>query len=261
MSWILLTNDDGIDSPALGPFADALSTLGDVRAVVPDGERSWVGKAITRHADITTREDHRLGVPTLTVSGYPADAVQVAAVAFDSPPGLIVSGINLGYNHGAGYLMGSGTVGAAVEGWELNIPSYAFSAGSDGDWNAWHLHASSPASIPQWRCLSELCVSLLAEIRAAGLPGDIVNVNVPWNADSETPRRVTNVARVAYGQIHQPHGDGVFRHAYEEDFTVHAPLDGTDVGVNCAGEIAITPIMMPQSPMVDDDVRQALERR
>ncbi len=48
----LLTNDDGVDSPSLVPFMRALSTLAPVRAVVPDRERSWVGKAITRFGEI-----------------------------------------------------------------------------------------------------------------------------------------------------------------------------------------------------------------
>ena len=260
MSWILLTNDDGIDSPALRPFADALGALGDVRVVVPDSERSWVGKAITRYGDIDVVEDNRLGVPTVTVSGYPADAVQIGAVVFESPPTMVVSGINLGFNHGTGYLMASGTVGAAIEGWELNIPSYAFSAGSDGDWATWHTFASSSSSIPGWIALSALCVDLLSDIRSTDLAADVVNVNLPWSADAETPRKVTTVARVAYGQILQRTELGAFRHDYREDFVLHEPLDGTDVGVNFAGEIAITPVMMPQSGPVAASVRLELER-
>ena len=260
MSWILVTNDDGIDSPALGPFAHALGRLCEVRVVVPDSERSWIGKAITRYGDIDVVADGRFDVQTLTVSGYPADAVQVAAAAFESPPSLVISGINLGYNHGAGYIMGSGTVGAAIEGWELNIPSYAFSTGSLGDWEEWHRFAKSADSAPEWERLAEICAGLLGEILAAEMPGDIVNVNVPWMADESTPRRVTSVARVAYGSVHQPTGDGTFQHEYREDFILHEPLDGTDIGVNFAGQIAITPIMMPQAPPVPEEVRRALER-
>jgi 5'-nucleotidase len=48
MTWVLLTNDDGIESPALLPFGRALSQHHEVRVVVPDRERSWIGKAITR---------------------------------------------------------------------------------------------------------------------------------------------------------------------------------------------------------------------
>jgi len=40
MSFILVTNDDGYDSPSLVPLMQALSALAPVRAVVPDRERS-----------------------------------------------------------------------------------------------------------------------------------------------------------------------------------------------------------------------------
>ncbi|HSU89762.1 MAG TPA: 5'/3'-nucleotidase SurE, partial [Terriglobia bacterium] len=40
MQQILITNDDGIDSPALGALEIALSALGRVTVVAPDGERS-----------------------------------------------------------------------------------------------------------------------------------------------------------------------------------------------------------------------------
>ncbi len=79
MSWILLTNDDGIDSPALAPFAAALTELGTVRVVVPDRERSWVGKAITRIGPIRTDKVELNGRAAWTCTGYPADAVQRVA--------------------------------------------------------------------------------------------------------------------------------------------------------------------------------------
>ena len=52
MTWILLTNDDGIDAPGLPSFAKALGAVADTRVVVPHVERSWIGKAITRYEDI-----------------------------------------------------------------------------------------------------------------------------------------------------------------------------------------------------------------
>jgi 5'-nucleotidase len=260
MSWILLTNDDGVDSPALVPFARALARLGDVRVFAPAEERSWIGNAITRHGDIRAERVERGGIEVVAVSGYPADAVQVGAAYHDTLPDLVVSGINIGYNHGAGCIMGSGTVGAAIEGWELGLPSYAFSSGIVGDWHEWHRMASDPASTPEWENQAALCTDLLEEILAVDIRGDIVNVNVPWDANDSTPRRITTVARVTYGSIHKRVDDEIFRHDYTEDFTLQGSLEGTDVGVNKAGEISITPLTMPAAPDVSDEVRKALER-
>lgn len=259
--WILLTNDDGVDSPALRPFRDALAGLGEVRIVAPAEERSWVGKALTRHGPVWAEEVERGGAAAVAVSGYPADAVQVGAAYFGGPPpGLVVSGINLGYNHGAGYIACSGTVGAAFEGWELGIPAAAFSTGCSGrDWHEWHRYVKTEAARPAWRRLANLCAQLLEEIRAADLPGDIVSVNVPWEADSSTPRRVVPPARAAYGAIHRRRPDGAYAHTYRELFDPDLP-DDTDIGANRKGEISITPLLAPSSPPVPPEVRAALER-
>ncbi|NNC43636.1 MAG: hypothetical protein HKO03_10420, partial [Acidimicrobiia bacterium] len=57
MTFILISNDDGIDSPALPPLARAMATVADrVEVVVPDGERSWISKAITRFDDIRVQQ-------------------------------------------------------------------------------------------------------------------------------------------------------------------------------------------------------------
>lgn len=87
MTRILLTNDDGVDSPALVPLANALGRMGRVRVVVPDRERSWVGKAITRFEPVHVDQVDRQGVRIVTTSGYPADATQIASTpSATSPP-------------------------------------------------------------------------------------------------------------------------------------------------------------------------------
>ena len=42
---LLLSNDDGIDSPFLPAFAAALTGVADVEIVVPAREQSWIGRA------------------------------------------------------------------------------------------------------------------------------------------------------------------------------------------------------------------------
>ena len=259
MPWILLTNDDGVDSPALVPFMAALERLGEVRTVVPDGQRSWIGKALTRFDPIEVAEVDRAGKTVVTVSGTPADAVQVAAVYFDTPPDLVVAGINLGYNHGAGYIVSSGTVGACFEGWELGIPAFGFSAGIRGTWIEWYRHMHTEEAIPVWMRLAELCTEIVTDLLAVEAVGDVVSVNLPWEADLTTPRRVVPPARVTYGQVQHRRPDGTFAFRYREQFG-GVPLEGTDVGVNRAGEVAITPLRAPTSPEVSDAVRRRLER-
>ena len=59
---LLVTNDDGIDSPTLPPLVRALAMLGDIRTVVPNTERSWIAKAITRFEPLSVYEAERDGV-------------------------------------------------------------------------------------------------------------------------------------------------------------------------------------------------------
>jgi len=124
MPFILVTNDDGYDSPSLVPLVRALSELAPVRAVVPASERSWIGKAISRFEDVTVERADREGCAIWRASGFPADCTQLGIhTLFDEKPELVVSGINVGFNHGLAFFCSSGTVGGAIEGWIAGIPA------------------------------------------------------------------------------------------------------------------------------------------
>lgn len=262
MRRILVTNDDGIDAPGLGALVAACARLGEVTAVVPDRERSWVGKAITRFDPVRVEEVWRHGRRAYAVSGYPADAVQLGIHALGRRPDLVVSGINLGYNHGAGFLMSSGTVGAAVEAWISGIPAVALSTGTMTDWHAWRAEAMAPEAAAAWSRLAELAVDLVSEVEEAGLHGhaDVVSINLPYEATSRTPRRVTTIARVGYDRLFAPDGTGAFVHAYGGGMNQIEAVDGSDIDAAHEGAISITPIRMPAAAVVPDGVRARIER-
>ncbi len=121
---ILVTNDDGIQSPGLAALADALSPLGEVWIVAPDRERTAVAHSVTLHKPLRL---HRVAPRTFSVNGTPVDCVNLALLnVMPKPPALVVSGINKGVNLGDD-VMYSGTVSAAMEGTILGIPSVAVS--------------------------------------------------------------------------------------------------------------------------------------
>lgn len=263
MTRILLTNDDGVDSPALVPFARALSRLGEVRVCVPDRERSWVGKAITRVEKIRLQRVERDGVAVHTCTGYPADAAQLGIHALGAPPELVVSGINLGMNHGAAFLMSSGTVGAAIEGWVSGLPAIAFSTGTwGGDFGAWIREVTDPAAAPGWERLAEVCTIIAEDLLASGLAAhtDVTSVNLPFDATVDTPRRLTSIARVGYGGLFQPAEDeGTYRHVFDS-ITEFEALDGTDIDAAHDHAVSITPVRLPAAATVPDEVRRRVER-
>jgi 5'-nucleotidase len=123
---ILLTNDDGINARGL----DLLETVAqsfsdDIWIVAPTEEQSGAGHSLTLTEPIRLRRhDNR----RFSVTGTPTDAVMLALahVMKDSPPDLILSGINRGANLGEDVTY-SGTVSAAMEGALAGVPSIALS--------------------------------------------------------------------------------------------------------------------------------------
>lgn len=266
MPHLLLTNDDGVDSPALLPFAHALESVGDVTVVVPDRERSWIGKAISRTGDIGTRTVERDGRRIITCSGYPADATQLGVhTVSEHAPDLVVSGINVGLNHGTAFMLSSGTVGAAIEGWISGRPAIAFSAGPTATtaaaYRTWRNHAWSAAATAQWTQLAETCAAILRDAIDSGLLdlADVVSVNLPFDATPSTPRRVTEIARVRYGALFREVERDRYRNGYV-DLDHPELLDGTDLEAFRDGVVSIAPIRMPQTVDVPDAVRAQIER-
>ncbi|MFO0698658.1 MAG: 5'/3'-nucleotidase SurE [Nitrospira sp.] len=121
---ILVTNDDGIQSPGLTALAQALAVIGEVWVVAPDRERTAVAHAVTLHKPLRV---HQVAPRTYTVNGTPVDCVNLALLkVMPKPPAIVVSGINKGVNLGDD-VMYSGTVSAAMEGTILGVPSMAIS--------------------------------------------------------------------------------------------------------------------------------------
>lgn len=240
---ILLTNDDGIDAPGLIPFARALAAIGTVSVVVPDQERSWLGKAITRFDPVTVEQREVDGFPVSACSGYPADCVQLGVNAlFTSRPTIVVSGVNIGYNHGSAYLQSSGTAGAALEGAIAGVPAIAFSTGTaTRPWNEWKQWSLSADAAEMWARVGAVAARLVADAAPHLRAGDVLNVGIPDDATTGTPRRITRVAEVGYDRLFAETAPGVFIHSYGG--LVHAEgLAGTDVEAGNHGVISITSI-------------------
>jgi 5'-nucleotidase len=169
---VLVTNDDGVESPGLRALALALCTAGhDVFVVAPSGERSGSGAAIGRlhrAGPIAWRQvewPDLPGVPVHAVDVPPAAAVYAGCLgAFGDPPDVIASGVNPGLNYGH-LVLHSGTVGAALTAQVLDVPGVAVSIGWSEDQQHWSTAASLAASAVDWA-------------GAHGVP-KVLNLNVP----------------------------------------------------------------------------------
>jgi len=113
---VLLTNDDGIDSPGLHALARALSSVAEVMVVAPAQNQSAVARSITIRGtlEIEERDDVEGATAAYAVSGTPVDCVRFAeATEPGSSFDLVVAGANLGLNLGDDVTY-SGTVAAAM---------------------------------------------------------------------------------------------------------------------------------------------------
>ncbi len=262
LGWILLTNDDGADSPSLVPLAKALRSLAPVRVVVPDRERSWIGKAITRWDELVVERRDREGIELHATGGYPADCGNLGIHSlFDEPPELVVSGINLGLNVGLGFFFSSGTVGAAMEAGIAGIPALAFSTGRAGDDRDWKRRARDPAMVPVWERAALLCADITRAVSERRFPAgvDLLNVNFPLEADTNSERSITRVAPRGYTAIFRRTEPGRFVHDVTGLTAADgAALGGTDLGAVAAGRVSITPVRLGREAPVSAALRRRL---
>src|SRR5688572_31888144 len=167
---ILLTNDDGIDARGLALLERVAAGLSDeLWVVAPSEEQSGTGHSLTLTQPIRLRRhaDRRF-----SVSGTPTDAVMMALahIMKESPPDLILSGINRGANL-AEDVTYSGTVSAAMEGALAGVPSIALSQAYARE----GLGDQVPfAAAEAW---AERVLKPLMD--APFTPGTLVNVNFP----------------------------------------------------------------------------------
>lgn len=196
---ILLTNDDGIDSPGLWAAAQALSTLGYVTVAAPREQASAAGRSLPVTSDGTiTKKMLRIGHqewPVYAIGGSPAQAVMHAVLeVLPEKPDLVVSGINYGENLGTSLTV-SGTVGAAMEGAALGVPSFAVSLEminvQEYRSNSPHIDFSAAAYFTHL-----LAKWMLEKPYSADI--DLFKMDVPHDATPATPWRITRLGKHRY---------------------------------------------------------------
>ncbi len=133
---ILITNDDGINAPALKPLAKWAKKHGEVTVVAPKVEQSGKshGIEIIKAMEIK-KVEFTSGIEAYSVDSTPADCVRFGIIGLKRDYDLVISGINRGYNLGKDIVY-SGTIGAIFEASGLGIKSVALSTAPDSLDNA-----------------------------------------------------------------------------------------------------------------------------
>lgn len=197
---ILLTNDDGIESPGLWAAAEALSDIGYVTVAAPREQASGMGRSLPSTSDGIIRPQALMvrgkEWTVYSVGGSPAQAVLHGILEImPRKPDLVVSGINYGENVATGITI-SGTVGAAMEGAGMGIRSLAMSLETGVEH---HLGYSREIDFSTAAYFTAYFARLLLEKK---MPADVdlLKVDVPSSATPQTPWQVSRLSHQHYFQ-------------------------------------------------------------
>lgn len=237
---VLLTNDDSHDSPLFLLAISLLKELGELTVVVPAQEQSWKGKSMTRFGELCADRIDLHGTPAWSVTGTPADCVNLAVYnLMPSPPDIVVSGINIGTNTGLGFFMASGTLGACFEANIARIPAIALSqAMTREDFMAWSKNRSLPqVSLERMQIATRMLMPQIWSDYALTL-----RAPVTWSFNFPDPPLSPQIIRARLGrtyyrQCFSQRGDQYF-HSLQ---SVHIDPDpDSDQAVVASGNVSAT---------------------
>ena len=241
MKRILITNDDGFDSPGLAALIEALDPLGEVYVVAPTTEKSACGHSLT-----LTRPLHFVQIAERFYKlddGTPSDCVFLALNKLfqDAKPDLVVSGINIGSNMGEDITY-SGTASAAMEAVLQGIPAMAIS----------QVYAEGGKSIDElgFKLAQQSAFHLVERILKGSFPlapRRLLNVNIPPVA-AEACRgfQVTRAGNRLYAhnaEVHyNPRGKEYYWIGLPELGWMDTPGHMTDFEAISEGFVSVTPV-------------------
>jgi len=247
---ILLTNDDGIDAPGLEILEAVAAELArEVWVVAPEHDQSGVSHAISLHhaLRVSRRGERRFGI-----SGTPGDCavMGICHLMTDGAPQLLLSGVNRGLNLGTETVF-SGTVGGAMTGMMLGVPSIALSQAYKDRHNV------------SWDASRTLGARVVRDLVTIGWSKDAcLNVNFPACAAAEAGP--ITLARQGVGMIE---GMRVDSRVDPRGMTYHwlnflrgdrAQGPESDYSALRAGNIVVTPLRYDRT---DEDAYQAMAEK
>ncbi|HUZ71702.1 MAG TPA: 5'/3'-nucleotidase SurE [Stellaceae bacterium] len=239
-SRILISNDDGIESPGIKLLTKVARALShDVWVVAPEQEQSGASHSLTLYRPLRVR---KLGPRRFAVDGTPTDCVLLAVNVLlrDRRPSLMLSGVNAGGNLGEDVTY-SGTVAAAMEATLLDVPAIAMSQ-----------NLINGTTI-RWATAAAWAPDVIRRLTALPWPRQtLINVNFPGIA----PDAVTGIAATRQGlrkigdnlsKRVDPRGRPYYWIGPTREEEAHAgPMTGpgTDFGAIGEGKVSLTPIFL-----------------
>lgn len=237
---ILVTNDDGIDSPGIRALAEDLRDVGNVTVVAPRNNKSATGRAMSSEVAV---EEHELGY---AIDGTPADCVVAGLEALGPYPDVVVAGVNEGANLGMYVLGRSGTVSAAVEAAFFGVPAIAASLFLKSE------DFGEPTDPEDYAAAVDATAYLVEHAVDAGVfeDADYLNVNAPHPGADASGEMVVTRPSHGYDMTAARNGETITLHDRMWDRMDSGDVPdppGTDRRAVVDGHVSVSPLTAPHT--------------
>ena len=244
MTDILLTNDDGYKSVGFYPLLKELSKDFSVVAVVPDSEKSWIGKSISARSTLKVKEIKLNNSKIFTCSGTPADCTQIGIYDFSKDkPKLVVSGINIGENVGHGRILSSGTIGAAMEASIDGIKAISTSLYIPPEIKK-NTNFFDDKNYSIFENAAKISLKIIKILINHEFDDnvDLISINIPFDATIDSEFEITKPFRDPFGKLFHKKGDKYIH--INPTLKFENLKEGTDLKALSENKISITPISL-----------------
>ena len=279
VSNVILSNDDGPNSPLFRPFLRAILGIHNLRPVfaIPDSERSWISQALSLRKNICGTQSDIEGVSGYLLDSTPAECASIAIEhLFKEQADFFLSGINLGTNAGMAFYHNSGTLGAARQASLYGVCSVALSVYLPSEiFESWKKQDQQKLGELEsdWNRIANCAAKVFDTLKSFEQiqKSDLLSINFPWDCSDDSHCRITRLARVGYSRLFRETQKDVFTlspdiNCLTEEMPIKNPtLDQlskipSDIQTIKDNQISITPINL-DSPVADWNSWLALEEQ
>ncbi len=279
---ILVTNDDGINSPGLVAAVEAARPLGQVVVAAPTTQQTARGRSLVGEdgdffhpIELPLRDglDSHQAPAAWHINASPALVVRHAlATLFGGRyPDLVISGINYGENLGNNIMI-SGTLGAAFQAAAQGVPALAVSRQTDIEHHFSYSEldwGSAEGITRRWaeRLLERtfkgayhppggrIPTNISDDYPAAALPFDVLKIDVPAECPEGTEERITRLSGRHYFMSLMDAGGpetpiGAAKTHIDHDRAGLSPDDDI-YAISVDGVVSITPLQLDNTAPLD----------
>ena len=230
---ILITNDDGIESPCLKALSEKLKEKHEIWIIAPDSERSGCSHSITIKGWLKYK---KIDETTYTCSGTPVDCILLGKLLLIKDNiDMVIAGPNLGANLGTDILY-SGTAAAARQAALMGIPAIASSLYNE------EFNSNMDYAI-------DFIFNNLSTFKKLSTKEHFLNINFPEKLTKDVRAEITYPTVRIYNdwittKDNNGNSDKELLYKIDGEPPVSKHAEGSDCDIVYSGKISMSPIMI-----------------